>query len=314
MSNFLDDELPKNIPNKEDDFFSSKPKNELPYIPSDPYSPLPSPPKKQSGCFFLTPLGCIVGLCIGMFACTCILPAGLAAAGVGFAALLFTNEATASGQDTLVLERPEATVLDLTEFSNSEIIIQGTTGNDITLNYTILAYGLRKEDAQNLADSVTVSLDQQANRITINTSDGGGETLSFYNTEFVLTVPFKLAEIILNPTSELSIKDVTARYTIDGGLTDINLTNVSGQFDVSADLGNITFSGDFSSGSTNRFETSLGNITMTLQEPLNLSYSASTNSGNFNCPNPSCSGGFGDKTSSLNVITTSGDITIRTTR
>lgn len=325
MSVYLDDELPKNDSPQEDDFFGSsgqKPKNELPYVPPDPYSPLPpARPSKKSGCFFLTPIGCVLGLCLSMVGCFCVLPIGLTAAGVGVAAIFFTNEVEKSGTDTLVLENPENTTLDLSGTGDSinlgdsaNIVITGGPSDAMRVDYRVLAYGLRESDAQALLDNVTVSLVQQGNRVTISTDDNNTGGLAFYNVEFTLIVPYEMGEILINPSSELTIENVTARFEIDGGINNVNLTNVSGIFDVETDLGNINFSGDFASNSNNTFVTTLGDVNLVLQEPLSLTYTAQTSSGTLNCPDAGCRGSYGDRTSSLSVVTTSGDITIRTSR
>jgi hypothetical protein len=302
MSIYLDDELPKN--QDEDDFFE-KPKNVPDFIPQ--------PAKKKKGCFFFTPLGCVIGLVFSGFSCICLIPIIFLVGCGTFAALFYTNSVSRTGSETLVLENPTTTRLDLREFDLSAINIQGADGDEITINYEVTAYGLRKSDAENLLDNVSVALVRQPdNRITVDIEQTGSFGLSSHDVEFTLIVPPEMAEILLQPTSDVTIENVEANFVIQGSsFAEIRLTNVSGEFDVNTDIGSIIFSGTFRSESNNHFRTDSGDITMTLQEPVSLIYTAQSGTGTEICPDTACTGSYGDRTSRLDVTTDSGDINIR---
>ncbi len=303
MSIYLDDELPKT--QEEDDIFE-KPKNVPDFLP-------PAPERKKSGCFFLTPLGCVVGLVFAGFSCICLVPVTFLAGCGAFAAIFYTNSVSRTGSETLALENPTAARLDLREFDSYTINIQGADGDEITLNYEVTAYGLRKRDAENLLDNVKVALVREPdNRITVNVEQTGSFGLSSHDVEFTLIVPPEIAEILIEPTSDVTIENVKANFFIQGtSFAEVRLTDVSGEFDVSTDIGSITFSGTFRSESSSSFRTNSGDITMTLQPPVSLTYTAQSYSGAAICPDTTCTGSYGDRTSRLDVISDSGDITIR---
>lgn len=311
MSIYLDDELPKN--QEENDFFDKPQNDEVPYTPPD----YPSHrTKKKGGCFFTTPLGCVVGLAFVGFSCVCIIPIIITVGCGALATALFTNSVSRTGSEVLVLENPATARLDLSDFGSSAIKIQGADGDEITLNYELTTYGLRKNDAQDLLDNIKISLVRQPdNRITVNVEKSGSFGLSFHEIDFTLIVPPELAKVTLQPTSDVTIENLEADFVIDStSFPNIRMTNVLGQFDVDAASGSITFSGSFRSGSSNRFQTSSGDIMLTLLEPVSLTYTAQSNTGSEVCPDAGCTGSYGDRTSTLQVTSDSGDINIRLSR
>lgn len=265
------------------------------------------------GCFLLTPIGCIIMACMGAFACMCLLVVGPIIGLSALVAVLLTNKAQFQGVERIPLESTEVISLDFND-TNAEINITGTSQNEVVVDYVLTVYGFSDGNAQNKLQNTQVMVEKDPNG-TINIwVDDAGVDFSFFDLTLNIAVPYQLNTISITNGKAVTIKDVEADMVIESS-SDITLSNVSGSFDVEASSFNdIIFTGTVAPSSSNRFNASTGNISVTFQGKVNLQYTANTNTGTLTCPDrsttTSCSGRYGDGTAQVDIQTTSGNIQV----
>lgn len=283
------------------------------------YSSLPmieTPPQPRRGCFLFTPLGCIFSSCIGMVACLCLVIV-VPIVGVGtLIALLYTNSAVVTGNQSYRMESNETGRLEIND-DNAKVNLIGSTGNLINIDYELKAYGFTDGSAQSNAEKTIVEIQRLSDGTITVTVDDSAVDFSVYELSLDITVPTEMQTLVINSDDDVNIRDVEADFVIDAGMGDVSLTDVRGSFDVRTSfVANINFSGELGLNSTNNFHTALGDITMTIQGKANMNYNISSG-GDVTCPEPpgsSCSGRFGDGSSSLQVDSDSGDIIVTTSQ
>ncbi|MFP4322788.1 MAG: DUF4097 family beta strand repeat-containing protein [Anaerolineales bacterium] len=296
--------------------------NELPDVRpvAGQYSAMPAQkPSRQRGCFLFTVPGCIGMSCLSLVAVCCVVTLGPI---VGFgtvAALLATNTASETGAESLRLEPNEGANLRV-DNTNIDLTLRPSTGTarDISVEYELTANGFTSGSAQEALDNLTVVLQRTPDGMIELAVQEGDFWLTIYDLDATVTVPRTMDVIDIRQASDVQAEGVDGNYQIAAFSGDVILQDVRGSFDVvTTSFGDIQFNGDFLPNTDNRFETSSGDIRVSLPSTASVNYDAQTSGvGEANCPNvrqrDSCFGKLGDGTAQLTVRSDSGDITIAT--
>ncbi len=178
------------------------------------------------------------------------------------------SEASSSGSERLALNSSETVMLEV-DSNVGTIQIQPGAADEVLIDYTKTAYGQTDQRAQDELAEMTVLIDQQPDRVVVNTVQRANLRHPRTNkVDLTITVPPQIALNIINQVGDVTIKGLTipSALTVKNDVGNITLDGVTVQAGmlVICDVGDVRFSGDLGDLGMYTLSADVGSIAVTL--------------------------------------------------
>jgi hypothetical protein len=187
------------------------------------------------------------------------------------------RELSASATNTFVVSgTPSLVISD----AAGNITIQQGVGNQVTVQVTKHAWGIRGTDAKGVLNSTVVDVSQSANTITVNTQFSGPARRSV---DLIVTVPAQANANVHLGAGNIDARQFTGAIMLDTGAGNVRADTVTfvGTSRLHTGAGNTIVDGAMASGAAVDVLVGAGNATLTLPPNTPAHLTASTGVGNL---------------------------------
>jgi DUF4097 and DUF4098 domain-containing protein YvlB len=187
-------------------------------------------------------------------------------------------------------------------------------------------------------ERIDYDVSQDGNTITLEAKVHSGWSIGNRGADIVITAPASTDVDLTSSNGMVSVEGIegSGRLATSNGMVSLKdvkgdfegttsngraeLQGVTGEFDVETSNGDISFSGNFTAGSSNKLVTSNGKVDVELLGTPSLELDASTSNGDITCEFPITAtvtgddqlvGTIGDGEADLLISSSNGDVTIR---
>jgi hypothetical protein len=183
--------------------------------------------------------------------------------------VLESHSASTTHTETITLTGDGVPTLQIIGAAGSVMIRAGEPADQLVVEYTKTAYGESDKDAREELDDVTIHLDQDGSRVSIDTRQPKTKSVQRANTvNLVLTVPPTISLDVFVATGAVTIEGVRAPdqfkvVNMSGSVT-IQGVDASDGMSIEAKAGNLSFAGAVGAAGEYTLTAAIGDLTVTL--------------------------------------------------